>query len=139
MTALLLTVAMTVPAPFTLTDWHTAYERYPRWVPAPPAPAVESGPVERWRPLVAEHFDAAFVDDALSVIDCESGGNPDAANPRSSARGLFQHLASFWPERSAAAGWGGASIFDPEANIAVAAWLSKGGTDWSHWAWVCRP
>lgn len=92
--------------------------------------------VEQWRGLVSAWF-GANTDDALTVIACESGGNPDAANPRSSARGLFQHLGRFWPERSAAAGFAGADIFDPEANVAVAAWLSGGGTDWSHW--VCQP
>ena len=90
--------------------------------------------VEQWRELVARYFDARYVDDALSVMQGESGGNPDAKNPNSSASGLFQHLARYWDGRSAAAGWAGADIFDPEANIAVAAWLSKGGSDWGHWS-----
>lgn len=29
------------------------------------------------------------------------------------------------------------STLDPEANIAVAAWLSEGGTTWRDWS--CRP
>ncbi len=89
------------------------------------------------RTLVEAYFLPQYVDDALNVAWCESKYDPDAANPTSSARGLFQHLGRYWPERSAQAGWAGASILDPEANIAVAAWLSKGGSDWSHW--VCKP
>ncbi|MDO8885754.1 transglycosylase SLT domain-containing protein [Candidatus Oleimmundimicrobium sp.] len=89
--------------------------------------------VEQWRPLVKKYFLAQHVDDALIVMSGESGGDPNAKNPNSSASGLFQHLARYWPNRSASAGWAGASIFDPEANIAVAAWLSKGGANWNHW------
>ena len=92
--------------------------------------------VERWRPLVAKWWPSEQVSDALKVIRCESGGNPDAKNPRSSARGLFQHLGKYWGRRSAKAGWAGASIFDPEANIAVAAWLWR-QVGWK--AWSCKP
>jgi hypothetical protein len=91
--------------------------------------------VEQWRPLV-EQFFGANTDRALRVMRCESGGNPSAYNP-SGASGLFQHMARYWPERAAAAGFGGADIFDPVANVGVAAWLSSAGTDFSHW--VCRP
>ncbi|MGA7270041.1 MAG: transglycosylase SLT domain-containing protein [Acidimicrobiia bacterium] len=89
--------------------------------------------VERWRPLVERYFQPGDVDRALAVIRCESGGDPVAANPRSSARGLFQHLARLWPKRAAQAGRPGADIFDPEDNVAVAAWLVYHGGGWSHW------
>lgn len=100
------------------------------------APKVHRGMgsnVEQWRPLVAQHFPASEVERALCIMSRESGGNPNAKNPRSSASGLFQHLARYWPDRSAAAGWAGASIWDPEANIAVAAWLQRTG-GWGHWS-----
>ena len=98
-------------------------------------PYTGSDVVERWRPLVEVYFKATDVEWALKIIACESGGNPNAANPTSSARGLLQHLGRFWPQRSEAAGWGGASIFDPEANIAVGAWLlNKNGKA----SWVCK-
>lgn len=83
--------------------------------------------------LVFTYFQPDDVGRALAVMDCESGGNPDAKNPYSTASGLFQHLASMWPERSEAAGWDGYSVFDPEANVAVAAWLVYEGGGWSHW------
>ena len=92
--------------------------------------------VERWRPLVAAWFRAGDVDRAMQILACESNGNPNAKNPRSSASGLFQHLGKYWPARSAAAGFAGASIFDPTANVAVAAWLRDQRGGWSHW--VCR-
>ena len=99
-----------------------------------PGVAVDGLPVnvERWRSLVAQYWLAADVDFALCLIALESGGDPNADNPRSSASGLMQHLASYWDERSAKAGWTGASIWDPEANIAVGAWLYYTGGA-GHW------
>ena len=88
---------------------------------------------EGWRPIVELYFEERHVARALRVIRCESGGDPDAKNPRSTASGLFQHLASLWDERSVRAGWAGAGVFNPEANIAVAAWLVYEGGGWGHW------
>ena len=85
------------------------------------------------RPLVAAFFEPRHVDLALRVIRCESRGNPTAKNPTSSASGLFQHLGSLWDGRAAKAGWEGADVFDPVANVAVAAWLVYEGGGWSHW------
>jgi len=91
--------------------------------------------VERWRPVVDRYFPEDRIDWALRIMECESHGDPEAATPTSSASGLFQHLAGFWPARATAAGWQDADVFDPFANIAVAAWLlENGGT--SHW--VCK-
>lgn len=46
--------------------------------------------VEQWRPLVARYpWD---VNTALAIIRCESGGDPNARNPTSSATGLLQIL-----------------------------------------------
>lgn len=100
--------------------------------------AWPEGGVEAWRPLVATYFQAADVDRAMRVLACESGGDPNARNRTSGASGLFQHIPRFWAERSTAAGYGGESIFDPVANVAVAAWMiydyPTGG--WQHW--VCK-
>lgn len=94
---------------------------------------VEVTGVEDWRPLVEQFFAPRHVRRALRVIACESGGRANAKNPTSTASGLFQHLGSLWPERSAKAGWAGADVFDPVANVAVAAWLVYGDGGWSHW------
>ncbi len=91
--------------------------------------------VERWRPVVAMYFPEDRVDWGLRIMECESKGDPKAKNPRSSASGLFQHLARLWPDRAAAAGFGDSDVFDPFANIAVAAWLLETGGE-SHW--VCK-
>ena len=89
--------------------------------------------VGRWRLLVAQYFAPEDVDWAMGRIACESTGDPYAENPRSSAAGLFQHLHRYWPERAEAAGWAGAPVWDPEANIAVAAWLFYEGGGPGHW------
>lgn len=95
------------------------------------------GGSDAWRPLVATFFPSVDIDRVMRILACESNGDPDAVNPTSGAAGLFQHIPRFWEERSAAAGYGGSDIFDPVANIAVAAWLAydapAGG--WQHW--VC--
>lgn len=100
--------------------------------------------VERWRPLVEQYFPPDLVEQALAVMYCESGGNPDAVNPHSSASGLFQFLKGTWAIASVRAGFGGYSRFDPEANIASAAWLvdysirtNHPRGPWGHW--TCRP
>ncbi len=100
------------------------------------------GPVERWRPLVERYFPEDRVEEALSIIDCESDGDPIARNPRSSASGLFQFLDGTWSGASEQAGFEGQSPFSPEANVASAAWLVEysigaGASPWAHW--TCRP
>lgn len=89
--------------------------------------------VEHWRPLVATYFAPSDIDRALNTIWCESRGNSNAKNPNSSASGLWQHLATYWTDRSNRAGIPGASIWDPEASTIVAAWLVYSNGGWGHW------
>ena len=94
--------------------------------------------VEQWRSLVAAYFNPVLVDQALSIIQCESLGDPNAYNPYSGASGLFQFIPGTWAVTSVKAGFGGSSVFDPEANIASAAWLtsyylSLGLNPWTPW------
>ena len=103
--------------------------------PTPPTPPANTSPPETtapWASLIGKYFQPADIPWATRVMFCESRNDPNAKNPRSSASGLFQQLATFWPERSAKAGWAGANIFDPEANIAVSAWLYYTGGA-GHW------
>ena len=93
-----------------------------------------SGDAQDWLPLVEAFFAPEDVGRAMEVIDCESGGDPNAKNRYSSASGLFQHLGRFWGERSDLAGYSGSDIFDPLANVAVASWLVYDGGGWGHWA-----
>ncbi len=108
----------------------------------PAEDSLSTGPVEQWRPLVERYFPPERVEEALSIIDCESNGDPDARNPRSNASGLFQFVDRTWDHSSEQAGFRGASPFSPEANIAAAAWLvgyslGVGDSAWAHW--TCRP
>lgn len=122
---------------------------------APAAPGTTSGDdnggggggwdfpsrVEQWRPLVQQYFPASRVDEALRIIQCESLGDPDAYNPYSGASGLFQFLPSTWATTAPKAGFSGASVFEPVANIGSAAWLANRYQDlgMSYWApWSCR-
>ena len=99
--------------------------------------------VEAWRPEVTEavtHFggNSNDVDRFLRIMQCESGGDPLAKNPNSSASGLMQHLTQFWQERAEFAGVPGADVFDGNSNIWVSAWLALAapGGGWQHW--VCK-
>jgi hypothetical protein len=99
-------------------------------------------PIERWRRLVERYFPAERVAEALSIIACESNGDPAITNPRSGAAGLFQFISGTWEYSSEQAGFDGASALDPEANVAAAAWLVEysldaGDSAWAHW--TCRP
>jgi hypothetical protein len=92
------------------------------------------------RDLVATIFrriaGAGQVPTALCVAERESRFDPNARNGRSSAAGVFQWVASSWAGYSARYGFGGASVFDPYANIMVAARaVADGG--WGPWGGGC--
>lgn len=97
--------------------------------------------VEQWRGLVEAFFPTNRVEEALRIIDCESNGDPDAYNPYSGAAGLFQFLPSTWASTAPKAGYPDASPFEPEANIASAAWLANRYQELGlyYWqAWSCK-
>lgn len=91
--------------------------------------------VEQWRGLVQQFFPSNRVEEALAIINCESNGDPNAMNPYSGAGGLFQFLPSTWTTTSPAAGYGGYSVFDPEANVASAAWLANHYQNLGYYYW----
>lgn len=106
-----------------------------------------NGGVEQWRPLMNSIFArwgltqekcgpngclGPHVDDALTIMWCESRGVPFAVNPSSGTTGLFQHRPIFWADRTARVrnhpNSGGAfptdaTPYDPAHNIEVAALL----------------
>lgn len=87
-------------------------------------------PVDRWRPLVALHFPPEEIDRALCIIGHESNGDPEADNPRSTARGLFQILGSLWAPHY---GISRADLYDPVLNTRLARdiWDNYGWSAWS--------
>jgi peptidoglycan hydrolase CwlO-like protein len=101
--------------------------------PGPPPP-VDPGP-EAVKAFITQYFSPLGDDNvtkAMCVADRESDFNPLAENPISGAAGVFQFLPSTWDLFAPAAGWGGHSAFEAEANVAVAAW-TVGNYGWSSW------
>ena len=92
---------------------------------------VVSG-VEQWRVLVGRWFPPDRVDEALSIISCESGGDPSIPNPTSSALGLWQFLKGWYSGK-----WSSVvGVFDPRdpvASMRAAAIVSRGGSYWGDW------
>lgn len=94
---------------------------------SPPTPVSVSVGVEQWRPMVDFYWGKhGKTDLMLAVMDCESGGDPNAKNPYSTASGLYQIL-DFWHKK-----WAG-NYFDPWVNAATAyqIWLSQGIGAWN--------
>lgn len=83
--------------------------------------------------LVEKYFRSADVARVLDVIRCESGFDPNITSPSGTYVGLMQHHRFYFPDRATAAGFPGASPFDPEANIAAGAhlWYTGGPSHWS--------
>jgi len=74
----------------------------------------------------------------VRLIRCESGLNPRAVGGGGLYLGLGQQHRDYWPARAAAAGYRGASPFDPVANANTSAYLvvHGGWPNWPHCAYV---
>ncbi len=140
-----------------------------------------SAGVEQWRGLVTDvftrwglHEEACGVganaskcigpqiENALTIMRCESRGVPMVVNYRSGTTGLFQHRPSFWAARTDRVRQqfpdfpAGATPYNPEHNVMVAAllvWESReallgnnsrtgpwddGPEPWGHWDGAAR-
>jgi peptidoglycan hydrolase CwlO-like protein len=64
----------------------------------------------------------ANLETALCVGWRESRYIPTAVNRYSGASGVYQFMPNLWPWFSSNAGWGGADVFNAQANVAVAAY-----------------
>lgn len=69
----------------------------------------------------------------IRIMHCESKGLPYATN--GIYKGLFQHHAGFWIERSKKYGLAGHDVYDPFAQIIVTTNMFADGL-WYHWK--CR-
>lgn len=86
--------------------------------------------VEQWRSLVAKYFPADQVDNALAIMQRESGGNPSAHNPGTAivpedSWGLFQINLNAHPQMAT-------GVTDGETNIQYA-WQLFQGQGWAPW------
>ncbi len=98
--------------------------------PAPAAPAFSGGSVQAEIQQVFGPYAGA----ALNVARCESGFNPNAKNPNSTASGVFQFLTSTWATTS----YAGSSPFNASANIHAAYQVfARDGYSWREWQ--CQP
>ena len=102
--------------------------------PVGPSDTAPGGGCSGWQPFLNKYF-GGQANTACRVMLCESGGNPRAQNPVSSASGLFQFIDGSW--RSARTAVGGekyARAYQAPAEMqieAAAKWLER--TSWSQW------
>jgi peptidoglycan hydrolase CwlO-like protein len=108
------------------------------WTPPTPPPGYQAEVVD----LIKRYFTPLGRDDldmALCVAWRESRYTPTAVNKSSGAAGVFQFMPNLWPWFSSTAGWDGADVFDPNANVGVAAAIVKmfGWWPWRSDSGVC--
>jgi len=101
-----------------------------KYKPAPPPPADIEAII---RAAAAKY--GVDAETLLRVAYCESRYDPLAYNGVLGASGLFQIIPGTWRANSVAAGYGGASVWDPVANANVAAFMFA-----NHQAgqWACK-
>lgn len=89
-----------------------------------------------WAFLIDKYFDPGEFDTAMSILACESGGNPTADNPTSTARGGWQFLKSTWGWATTGSGYDvdpyPVGPDDPVQSTMMAAWLQD-TYGWSQW------
>jgi hypothetical protein len=73
------------------------------------------------------------VERALYIAKRESNFQPDAYNSWSCAKGIFQHLCKYWPDRAYSYGFKGWSAFNARANIIVTMRMVR-RYGWSPWS-----
>jgi len=107
--------------------------------------------VEQWRPLVEELFPAEEVDDVLSVMACESHGNPTTRYMEEwgvESVGLMQ-INEGWLTGWARPEWSILShngqpvdLTDPSTNLQAAKFIRhfEDATEQAPWSqWACQP
>ena len=90
-------------------------------IPAPAkVPDARHHSAEEVQRLIVEYSKQHGIGSAapLCIARLESGFNPRAANPRSSAKGVFQYLDGTW--KATDEGRAGYSVFDADKNIKAA-------------------
>lgn len=77
----------------------------------------------------AAGFTGTHLEEAVAVARAESQFNPHAANPTSTARGMWQIMLSAHQDQPDINQWA-----DPYASARMAYAISKGGTNWTPWS-----
>jgi hypothetical protein len=67
----------------------------------------------------AAHHYGVNADKAIAIAHRESTFEPGAYNSLSCAKGIYQHLCRYWPDRAYEYGFKGRSAFNARANIIV--------------------
>jgi soluble lytic murein transglycosylase-like protein len=80
----------------------------------------------------AAHYYGVSADKALYVAQRESMFKPKAYNDWSCAKGIYQHLCIYWPERAKDNGFRDWSAFNARANIMVTIRMVK-KHGWGPW------
>jgi hypothetical protein len=101
-----------------------------KFKPAPPPPSDIEAII---RAAAAKY--GVDPEQLLRVAYCESRYDPLAYNGVLGASGLFQIIPGTWSANSVAAGYGGASVWDPVANANVAAWMFA---NFQAGQWACK-
>ena len=91
--------------------------------------ANRSGEAQARAALSAAGFTGQSLEVAVRIAEAESGFNPTAANPNSTARGLMQIMLSAHQNDPEIGNWR-----DPYANARMAWRISNGGTNWTPWS-----
>jgi hypothetical protein len=110
----------------------------PQPAPAPATATLRPVPSTGYVETVVRAAAAEFgvnADQLVRVAKCESGLNPLAKNPASTASGLFQFLTTTWAGNGPRLGYGPADVWDPVAASRVAAWMFAHGQSGQ---WVCK-
>jgi hypothetical protein len=87
--------------------------------------------VKRLIRCVAGYYDVD-ADKALYVARRESRFDPQAYNSSSCAKGLFQHLCRYWPDRADVYGFNDWSAYNGRANVFVTIKMVK-RVGWQPW------
>lgn len=82
----------------------------------------------------AAHHYGVNADKAVSVAFRESRFHPKAYNSWSCAKGIYQHLCKYWPERADTYGFDDWSAYNARANVMVTVRMVK-KHGWSPWGY----
>jgi len=88
--------------------------------------------VKRLIRCAADHY-GVNPDTAVEVAHRESLFHPDAYNAGSCAKGIYQHLCTYWPGRAYDYGFKGWSAFNARANIIVTMKMVR-RNGWAPWS-----